>query len=143
MIRNIFLTLFLGIVIFGGVYSCIRKPKIEYSIDQIAQIDSTTEIMRLTYHEMKPVWDIHENSTYTQEDFATMARAAERVRIAAGVLKDRIAQKYPEKFAEIAARFFEQANKFQVYADGRQAIGAKSAITSMGDLCSTCHKAFR
>jgi cytochrome c556 len=131
-----------SIVVLTGA-ACVPKPKQDYTSDQLKQIESLDELMRVQAQTADPQFNRIGQAAYTAEDYTSMADAARRLQAAAEVLRTRHSQNRPPSFATYASRLGEQASELLAATESKDVAKASSALTGIRDTCRTCHKEHR
>src|SRR5690606_15731896 len=98
--RALLPSLLCGLLIAG----CVPKPEKNYTPDEIPQITSIEEVMRVQAARMDPLVGIRDQASFTDEEFARMAKAAAVLEATSAHLAESFAGKgeYDAGFAELA-----------------------------------------
>jgi cytochrome c556 len=124
--------------------SCVPKPRMQYSNDQLVNLHETKELMRVLYHGLSPVWDSDKKSSYGPADFKTMARTAPRVvAISRALASKKVSGKFKEEFARRATELGNHAVALEKAAIAAQEPPARKAIKGINASCKSCHSKFR
>jgi cytochrome c556 len=138
------LALAAGLLFFvaaGG--GCVRKPKQDYTNDQVKQLESLEELMRVQAQTADPQFNKIGQDSYNDRDYAGMTDAAQRLQATSETLRTRLSQNRPPSFATYAARLGEQAGELLAASQAKDAAKASAALTGIRDTCRTCHREHR
>lgn len=133
-------TLLFAAAMTGG---CVPKPKQSYTTDQVKQIESLEELMRVQAQTADPQFNKIGQSSYTPADYAGMADAARRLQATSETLRTRHSQNRPPSFMTYAARLNEQAGELLAAAESKDVTKSSEALVGIRETCRTCHKEHR
>lgn len=143
-----FLTARLSPVIAATVFAaamggCVPKPKQDYSTEQVKTIESLEELMRVQAQTADPQFNRIGQPAYNDQDYASMADAAQRLLASAETIRTRHSQNRPPSFTTYATRLGEQAQELLGATQTKDATKASAMLTGIRDTCRTCHKEHR
>lgn len=119
---------------------CLPKPKQDYSLEQIGQIGSLEEIMRVQAQTMDPLFGKRGQGAFSDAEFASMAAAGKRVQATSTVIRDKLAAGHKPSFATFAGQLVTQAGDLVAAADAKDGAKASATLGAMRDTCRGCHK---
>lgn len=122
---------------------CLAKPKQSYSTEQLKQVESLEEIMRVQAEAADPLFAKTGQASFSDGDFAAMILLAHKLETTAESLKTRFSQNRPPSFGTYAGRMGEQATELFNSAHTKDAAKASLALTGIRETCRTCHKEHR
>jgi len=137
------LALLVALLVVPGSLACVPKPKQDYTIEQLARLESLEELMRVQAATADPLFAKRKQSTYTEDEFQGMYRGALRLRAAATSLRDRFGKKFPARFAGFASQLLDGATALENAAASKLEQRAAAALESMRQACAGCHRAFK
>jgi hypothetical protein len=118
--------------------SCVPKPRMNYSKDQLGKLEETQELMRALYHDLSPVWEGAKKETLAPADLKAMSGTAQRVdAIATALASKNMAGKYKAGFTDQAAALGQHARAMQAAEDEP---AARKALEGINKACASCHK---
>jgi hypothetical protein len=125
-----------------SLIACLPKPKQDYTVDQIPQINSLEEIMRVQAQTMDPLFAKRNQASYSADEFTAMAEAGRRIQVTSATVRDKFATQGQRKpsFATFAGQLNAQAGDLLAAADGKDAQRAAATLRSMKQTCAGCHK---
>jgi hypothetical protein len=126
-----------GVTLLSG---CLPKPKQAYSNEQITQIASLEEIMRVQASTMDPLFGKRGQSAFTDEEFASMAEAGRRIQASSATVRDKFAANRKPSFATFAGQLNGQAGDLLAAAEAKDAAKSAATLGAMRDTCRGCHK---
>lgn len=126
-----------------ALLSCLPKPKQDYTVDQVAQISSLDEIMRVQAHDMDPQFGKRDQASYTAAEFAAMVKAAARTDAASQTLNEKFAGKYDQEFGKFAMQLNAGAKQLHEAASAQKGPEASAALKGMLQACKGCHKLYK
>jgi hypothetical protein len=129
------------LVAAGG--GCVPKPKQDYTTEQVTHIESLEELMRVQAQTADPQFSKIGQSAYTDQDFAGMVAAAQKLQATAETIRTHHSTNRPPSFATYATRLGEQAGELLAAAQAKDAAKASGALTGIRDTCRTCHREHR
>ena len=127
----------------GGTLGCVPKPKQEYSNDQLKQVGSIEELMRVQAQTMDPQFAKIGQGAYNDAEFAAMASAGHRIKTSSEVIRDQMSQGRPDSFKGYAGELGTRADELIAAAEAKDAGRASTALTAIRTTCRTCHKEHR
>lgn len=122
---------------------CVPKPKQDYSADQVKQIESLEELMRVQAQTADPQFNRIGQASYTDQDYASMTDAAHRLQATAETIRTRFSANRPPSFTTYASRLGEQAGELLSAIQVKDVAKASASLTGIRDTCRTCHKEHR
>ena len=126
---------------FAALFAaCVPKPKQDYRVDQISQINSVTEIMRVQAHDLDPLFKKMDQASFTEGEYAAMVKAAARLQATAVALRDRFSESYDPSFKDYASQTHQEAEKLRASAGSKQAPESSRALAAIKRACADCHK---
>lgn len=139
-----FVTIGLALVVLGGAaVGCLPKPKQEYSNEQLKQVDSLEEVMRVQAATMDPQFSKIGNAKFTDVEFAALVSAGQRIQTSAEVVREKHSAKRPPSFAAFAEQLGKYAGELTAAAEAKDASRSSAALQQMRDTCRACHKEHR
>jgi cytochrome c556 len=140
-----FVTIGLGIMMLGGVavVGCLPKPKQEYTNDQLKQVDSLEEVMRVQAATMDPQFSKIGNTKFSDADYTALVSAGQRIQTSAEVVRTKHSAKRPPSFAAFAEQLGKYAGELTAAAEAKDASRSSAALQQMRDTCRACHKEHR
>jgi cytochrome c556 len=122
---------------------CVPKPKQDYSVDQLSQLDELEEVMRMMAHTADPWFAKEKQSSFTEAEFSAMRQAA-RVVVASSVnLRDRIGKGRAKDFVYHARRLNKGAEQLLKAAEAKDAAQARASLNATRRACKSCHAQFK
>ncbi len=138
------LTIGLGMLLLGATLGgCVPKPKQVYTNDQLKQVESLEEVMRVQAATMDPQFGKIGNAQFTEAEFAAMVGAGQHLQASAGVVREKHSSKRPPSFASFAEQLGKYAGELTAAAEAKDAVRASTALQQMRDTCRACHKEHR
>lgn len=122
---------------------CLPKPKQAYSNEQLQQVDSLEEIMRVQAQTMDPQFAKIGQTRFSDDEIAALVGAGQRMQVSAEVVRKRFSPGRPAGFAELAAQFGSQAGELVTAAQAKDHAKVSTALSAIRDTCRHCHKEFR
>jgi cytochrome c556 len=122
--------------------ACLPKPKQNYTNDQLKQIDSLEEVMRVQAATMDPQFG-KIGSKFSDADYAVLLTAGQRMQASAETVREKFSAKRPPSFASFAEQLGKYAGELQAAAEAKDAGRASAALQQMRDTCRACHKEHR
>lgn len=138
-----FVTIGLALVLMGGAVSCLPKPKQDYSNEQLKQVDSLEEVMRVQAATMDPQFSKIGNTKFTDAEFAALVSAGQRIQTSSEVVRTKHSTKRPASFAAFAEQLGKYAGELSAAAEAKDAARSSAALQQMRDTCRACHKEHR
>lgn len=134
----------IGVALLGAcVTGCLPKPKADYTLEQLKQMDSLEEIMRVQAATMDPQWKKMSAPSLSAADYAVLAEAGQRMEATAEAIRSRHSQKRQPGFLTLAEQFQQQAKDLVAAATAKDGEHTKTALKAMKETCATCHKEYR
>ena len=122
---------------------CVPKPKQAYSTDQIKQLESLEELMRVQAEAADPLFARAGQTAYTDAEYARMEQLGQKLQATSDAMANRFSQNRPPSFSTYAKRLGEQAGELLTAAQGKDAGKASSTLSGLRETCKTCHKEHR
>lgn len=133
-----------AVALFGaGAAGCLPRPKQDYTLEQLKQMDSLEEIMRVQAATMDPQWKKMGPAALTAADFGALAEAGQRMEATAEAIRTRHSEKRQPGFLTLAEQFGKQARELVGYATAKDGEHTKTALKAMKETCATCHREYR
>lgn len=122
-------------------WGCPPAPEKDYTVDEVGQLESLTEIMRLQAQVADPLFAIRDQDTFSTEELRAMEQAGPRIEATAGRVREHFVGQgaYDEGFGEWADKLREGAVMLTRKAKNRDAKGAREALEAMKAACAGCH----
>ena len=137
-------TMGLGMVLLVATMSgCLRKPKQDYTNDQLRQINSLEEVMRVQAETMDPQFGKIGNAKFTEAEFTVLVSAGQRLQASAETVRANHSAKRPPSFASFAEQLGKYAVELSAAAEAKDAARSSTALQQMRDTCRACHKEHR
>jgi cytochrome c556 len=138
------MTIGLGLLLMAATMSgCLRKPKQDYTNDQLRQINSLEEVMRVQAATMDPQFGKIGSTKFTDAEFAQLVSAGQRMQASAEVVRQNHSAKRPPSFASLAEQLGKYATELSAAAEAKDAARSSTALQQMRDTCRACHKEHR
>jgi hypothetical protein len=118
---------------------CLPAPKQNYAIEQIPQIDSLAEIMRVQAQAMDPLFKKSGQPSFTPEEFSQMATAARKLQATSVTMKDKFSAGHKASFPTYAQELNQHAGDLLAAADAADAARAAAALSATRATCRGCH----
>lgn len=125
-----------------GVAGCLPKPKADYTLEQLKQMDNLEEIMRVQAATIDPQWK-KMSGQLTAADFGILAEAGARIEATAEAIRTRHSEKRQPGFLTLAEQLSKQAKDLVAASTAKDAEHTQTALRAMKETCSTCHKEYR
>jgi cytochrome c556 len=138
--RALVLVAFTTVVVGPG---CVPKPKQAYTLEQIPQIDDMEEVMRVQAHTIDPWFAKSDQTSFTDAEYQTLARAARTLQATAASLRDRFSKGKTRDFAYHANRQDAGADQLLAAAESKAAAGIRSSLYAIRRACKSCHKQYK
>lgn len=126
-----------------GLAGCVPAPQADYTPEEISQLESLPELMRVLYEDLKPTWDLVDRAAPTAAELEAAGVVAVRVERAAGAVAERFAAGRPEDFAADAEQLRARARELGRAAAASDVDGVRQAVDGIGKTCDSCHAAHR
>lgn len=130
----------LGILLLTFAVGCLPKPKQSYTVEQIPQIGSLEELMRVQAATMDPLFGKRDQGRYSPEEFTAFGDAGRRIKASAGTVRERFAKGHKPSFTTYAEQLATQADALVTAAEASDAAKSAQALTAMRDTCRSCHR---
>lgn len=122
---------------------CVPKPKQAYTLEQIPQIDDLEEVMRVQAHTIDPWFAKSDQTSFTDEEYRTLARAARTLKATAASLRDRFSKGKTRDFAYHANREDAGADQLLAAAESKTAAQVRSSLYAIRRACKSCHTQYK
>jgi len=137
-------SLFATLATLSFTMSCVPAPKQAYGADDIANITSLEEVMRVQAHKADPLFSIRDEETFDDAQFAAMSEASAMLLATSAHLKSFVGQgEYDDGFGDFAAQVNTQAEALAKAAESKDAAGASDALNKMKSACAGCHGVYK
>ena len=123
-------------VVLGG---CLPKPKQAYTNEQITQITSLEEIMRVQAATMDPLFAKRGQQSFSEAEFQDLAEAGRRIQATSATARDRFAANRKPSFVTFAGQLNSQAGDLLAAAEAKDAAKAAATLGAMKQTCKSCH----
>ncbi|MBL9005016.1 MAG: cytochrome c [Myxococcales bacterium] len=133
----------LGAGLLLATAGCVPKPKQAYSTDQIKQLESLEELMRVQAEAADPLFARIGQPAYTDAEYARLEQLGQKLAATSEAMASRFSQNRPPSFSTYAKRLGEQAGELLGAAQAKDAAKASTTLTGMRETCKTCHKEHR
>lgn len=130
-------------LLVGVSVGCVPKPKQEYTNDQLKQVASLEELMRVQAQTMDPQFAKIGQGSFTDSEFAAAATAGQRIKASAEEIRDRMSNGRPPSFSAFAGELATRAGELITAANGKDATGISTALGAIRTTCRACHKEHR
>ena len=137
------LTVPIVLLLLGLLPACVPRPTQSYTIEQIPQIPSLKEVMRVQAGTMDPLFKKRGQTSFTPAEFTTLAEAGRRIEATSAAVRDKFAAGRPPGFATFAGQLNGQAADLSAAAQAQDAAKTSAALRAMKETCRGCHKEFR
>jgi len=122
---------------------CVPKPKQDYSPEQVKELDSLEELMRVQAQTADPQFNHIDQTAFTDVEYASIADAARRLQVTSETLRTRHSQNRPPSFTTYATRLFELSGELLNATQAKDVGKTSATLSSIRDTCRTCHKEHR
>ncbi len=124
--------------------SCVPKPERNYTPEQVSEITSVQEVMRLLADRADPLFGIRDQDNFTQEEFARMAQAGE-IMVAAGAhLESFVGQEsFDDGFGTFSNQLGVHGAALLEATESNNPKGSGEALSAVKNICKDCHSAYR
>lgn len=119
--------------------ACVPQPSKQYTVEQVRQIDSLEELMRVNASKMDPWMAKRDQASFTPEEFAAMNQAALYLQASTARLEQKFGKSSPATFVAEAKRLGEGADKLITASKAKDAPGARASLTDVRNTCKSCH----
>ena len=120
------------------------RPERNYTPEQVSEIVSVNEVMRLLAERADPLFGLREQANFTQEEFARMAQAAEIIVAAGAHLETFVGQKaFDEGFGTYSKELGQHGAAMLEATESNTPKGASEALSAVKNTCKACHSAYR
>ena len=130
-----------ALVLVGA--ACVPSPKQDYTLEQIGQLDSLAELMRVQAQAADPLFKKRKRSSFSEGDYQEMLRAAPRLEATATTLARRFGTSRKQPFGELATKLRNGSAELLAAAQAGQTPRVSAALEAMHDACASCHRAFK
>lgn len=132
--------LFLSLATF---ISCVPEPKKAYSPDEIKNLDSLEELMRINANKADPLFGKRDQASFTDAELTEMAEAGSAIEASAKRLGEKFGSSYDDGFVDYANQLAGQAKALSDATAAKDAAGAGKALEEMRNTCKACHGVYR
>jgi len=121
---------------------CPPAPERDYTGDEVAELESITEIMRLQAQIADPMLAKRDQETFSDDELDDMAEAAPRLEATAARLRAHFVGQgaFDEGFGEWADKLGASAEALAKGARSRKGKAAREALVAMKAACAGCHE---
>jgi len=123
----------------AGLVSC-GPPKNYTPVAEIPNIKTLTELMDAQATAADPQFGKAEQASFTDAEYTELAAAGAKLDATSKHIKD---FSKGAEFDALAATLNQHANALSAAAAGKDAAGARAALTGMKAACKECHSKFR
>lgn len=120
--------------------ACVPRPKQAYTVDQIPQIGSLEEIMRVQAQTMDPLFARREKPSFTPAELQALAEGGRRIQASSATVRERFAAGRKASFAAYAGTLNTQAGELLAAAEAKDAARTRAALGAMRETCRGCHR---
>ena len=131
------------VALFTGSAGCVPKPKKEYTVEQVKELDSLEELMRVQAQTADPQFNHIGQSSITDAEYAAIADAGRRLQATSETLRTRHSQNRPPSFVTYASRLHELSAELVAATEAKDVAKTSTTLTSIRETCRTCHKEHR
>ena len=132
-----------AVVVAAAVGGCVPKPKQAYSNDQIKQLESLEELMRVQAEAADPQFGRIGQASFSEAEYANLGVLGQKLQATSEAITSRFSQNRPPSFSSYAKRLGEQAGELFTASQAKDAGKASAALTGIRETCKTCHKEHR
>lgn len=131
------------LIVLGG--GCLAQPRKNYTPEQIPEITELAEVMRVQASHADPLFKIRDQESFSDEEFARMAKAAEILQATGDHLAKTFAGKgnFDDGFAKFAKEQAEHAKQLEEATSSNNAGPASQALEAIKKTCAACHGVYR
>lgn len=141
--RSRILAISAAVLVAAAVSGCVPKPKQAYSNDQIKQLESLEELMRVQAEAADPLFGRIGQASFTDAEFTNMSTLGQKLQAASEAISSRFSQNRPPSFSSYAKRLGEQAGELFTASQSKDAAKASASLSGIRETCKTCHKEHR
>jgi len=124
--------------------TCVPKPKQSYTPEQVSEIASVEEVMRLLADRADPLFSIRGQTNFTQEEFTQMAQAAEILVAAGNHLESFVGQgSFDEGYGTFSKELAKHGAALLEATGENLPKSASEALSAVKNTCADCHSAYR
>lgn len=136
--------LFLSLTAVAAL-SCVPEPKKAYSPDEIQNLDSLEELMRINAAKADPLFGKRDQASFTDGELTEMAEAGATIEASAKRVGEKFGGQgnYDDGFVDYAKELAGQAKALSDASAAKDAAGARKALTDMRNTCKACHGVYR
>lgn len=138
-----FARLTIAAVLATTTISCVPRPKQDYSIEQLAGLDSIKELMHVQAAVIDHLFAKKKQTSFSDSELQEMVHAAQKITVTSQVLRDRLASRYDPRFGGFATQLHESARELRTHAEAKQAEKIGSTLEAMRLACKGCHGIFK
>jgi cytochrome c556 len=138
-------SILVALVALGALFGagCPPAPAKDYTPADLATLNDVTELMRVNAHYADPWFKRRTDTSFTDEEFASMARDAEHVEAAGRALGGAVSRAEPEGYRSFAKGLEQAAGKWRDAAQAKDAARVGEALEGVLAQCKGCHSAYR
>jgi cytochrome c556 len=125
-----------------GAAGCVPKPKQDYTLEQLRQMENLEEIMHVQAATMDPQWK-KMSGELSAADFGVLAEAGARIEATAEAIRTKHSEKRQPGFLTLAEQLGKQAKDLVAATTAKDAEHTRTALRAMKETCATCHKEYR
>ena len=129
----------LVVVIVGAAAAC-GPPQKSTPVEEIPKLTKLEDVMANQATVMDPLFKKIGQTTFTDEDWASLTAAATRVQATSAKIKD---FSKGAEFDALAMKLNQQAAELGNTYATKDAAAANTALANMKATCKECHKKFR
>ncbi len=129
-----------GLLLAAAAAGCVPKPKANYTLEQIPQLNSLEEIMRVQAQAMDPVFAKRNQGSFTDEEYTAIAAAAGKVEVTSVTVRDKFAAGHKPSFVTYATDLNRNAGELLKAAQAKDAANTALLLQKTKDTCRGCHK---
>ncbi len=125
--------------------ACVPEPKKAYSPDEVADITSLEELMRVNAATADPLFGKRDQASFTESEYAAMADAGAMIEASATQTGTQFGGKgnYDDGFVNYAKQLAGQAKALADASGSQDAPAAAKALTEIRNTCKSCHGVYR
>ena len=128
------------VLLLASGLGCVPKPKQDYSTDQVKQIESLEEIMRVQAQAMDPLFRKRSQTSFSPDELTQFGVAAQRLQATAATLRQKFAAKYKPSFVTYADALGQSAADLATAATAADPARTAAALGAIRDTCRGCHR---
>jgi mono/diheme cytochrome c family protein len=122
--------------------ACVPAPAKTYTPDEVASIESLSELMRIQAAEADPLFG---KTSFSDADWDKAARAGAVLRATGERVATRFGGQgeFDDGFVDFAKEVAARAAELETAAEGKDAAAASAALDAMKSTCKGCHGVYR